>query len=57
VSFSSRDGNRSELMLVCELVEADGSLWRGGGVKSFNRGSMKRDEDVFQVPKDKPTIG
>lgn len=34
MSFPSRDGNRSELILIWELVEADGSLWRGMGVES-----------------------
>lgn len=47
MSFSSRDGNRSEWALVWELVEADGSLRRGRGVKSwlssFDRDSTGRD--------------
>lgn len=49
VSFSSRDGNRNEWMFVWELVEAEGSLRRGRGIKSwlnsFDRGSAERDED------------
>ena len=49
VSFSSRDGNPSEWMFVWELVEAEGSLRRGRGVKSwlnsFDRDSTERDED------------
>ena len=48
VSFSSRDGNRSEWMFVWELVEAEGSLRRGREVKSwlnsFDRDS-ERDEN------------
>ena len=48
VSFSSRDGNRSEWAFVWELVEAEGSLRRGRGVKSwpnsFDRDPAKRDE-------------
>ena len=55
MSFSSLDGNRSELILVWELVEADGSPWRGRGVmswlKSLNRGSAKLDEGVFSGTK------
>jgi len=49
VSFSSRDGNRSECVFVWEVVEVEGSLRRGRGVKSwlssFDRDSVKRDED------------
>ena len=49
MSFSSRDGNRSEWIFVWELVEAEGSLRRGRGVKawlnSFDLDSTERDED------------
>lgn len=49
VSFSSRDGNRSEWAFTWELTEVEGSLWRGRGVKSwlnsFDRDSTKRDEN------------
>lgn len=51
MSFSSRDGNRSEWMLVWELVEMEGSLRRGRWVKSwvnsFDRDSTKQDEDGY----------
>lgn len=49
MSFSSRDGNRSEWPFVWELVEADGSLRRGRGMKSwldsFDRDSTGRGGD------------
>lgn len=62
MSFSSRDGNRSEWMFVWEFVEAEGSLRRGRGVKSwlnsFDRDPTERDEDRRrQGPKVKLTIG